>query len=73
MDVDSGPVVFGYGASATVMNIKTQASRGNPKAKSTFAAMNLLGLPIHLFNKKYYLLKKEPMYDLFMLWGLVEL
>jgi len=73
MDVDSGPVVFGYGASATVMNIKTQASMNNPRAKSTFAGINILGLPINMLGKKYYLFKKEPMYDLFMLWGLVEL
>ena len=73
MDVDSGPVVFGYGASATIMNIKTQASLGHRKSKATWAAMNTLALPINMFNKKYYLLKKEPMLDLFMLWGSTEL
>ncbi len=73
MDVDSGPVVFGYGASATIMNIKTQGSLGNPKSKFTWAAMNLIALPINIFKKKYYLMKKEPMLDLFMLWGSTEL
>ena len=72
MDVDSGPVVFGYGASATIMNIKTQASLNSPKSKFTWAAMNVLGLPVNIFKKKYYLMKREPMFDLFMLWGSTE-
>jgi len=73
MDIDSGPVIFGYGASATIMNIKTQASLGNKKSKLTWAVMNTLGLSMNLFNKKYYLFKQEPMFDLFMLWGSTEL
>lgn len=72
-DVDSGPVVFGYGASATIMNIKTQASLRKQKSRLTWAAINSLALPIHVFNKKYYLFKKEPMLDLFMLWASTEL
>ncbi len=73
MDVDSGPVVFGYGASATIMNIKTQASVGSNNSKITWAAINLITIPINIFKKKYYLMKKEPMLDLFMLWGCTEL
>ncbi len=73
MDADSGPILFGYGASATIMNIRTQARLGNPKSKATWAAMNLIGLPINIFGRKYYLLKKEPMLDLFMLWTSVAL
>lgn len=69
MDVDSGPVVFGYGASATIMNIKTQASLGNKKSQITWGVMNTIALPINIFQKKYYLLKREPMLDLFMLWA----
>lgn len=73
MDVDSGPVLFGYGSSATIMNIKTQASLGNSNSKFTYAAMNLISLPINIFKKKYHIMKKEPMLDLFMLWGSTEL
>lgn len=73
MDVDSGPVLFGYGASATIMNIKTQASFDNSQSKYTWAVMNLISLPFNAFGRKYYLLKQEPMLDLFMLWGAVEL
>lgn len=73
MDVDSGPIIFGYGASATVMNVKTQASLGLRNGKRSWALLNLLGLPVNLFGKKYYLLQQEPMLDLFLLWGAVEL
>ena len=73
MDVDSGPVLFGYGASATIMNIKTQASLGNPNARITWAAMNLISAPVNLINRKFLLLKQEPMLDLFMLWASTDL
>jgi len=73
MDIDSGPVVWGYGASATIMNIKTQACLNNTNAKITWAAMNIISLPINVLNNKYYLLNKEPMFDLFMLWASVEI
>ena len=73
MDVDSGPVVFGYGASATIMNIKTQASMKDSNSKRTWAVMNTISIPINIFGSKYYLFKKEPMFDIFMLWGCVEL
>ncbi len=72
-DIDSGPVLFGYGASATIMNIKTQASLNSSRARLTWAAMNVISLPVNIFGKKYFMFKKEPMFDLFMLWGCVEL
>lgn len=73
MDIDSGPILFGYGASATIMNIKTQASLKNSNSKITWATMNLISLPINIFGKKHLILKKEPMLDLFMLWSSTEL
>lgn len=73
MDIDTGPVILGYGASATVMNVKTQGSLGQYNAKFSWAFMNLFGLPVNLLGHKYYLLKQEPMLDLFLLWGAVEL
>ncbi|GGH69089.1 hypothetical protein [Phaeocystidibacter marisrubri] len=72
-DVDSGPLLFGYGASATIMNIKTQASLGMPGARATWGWLNLMGMPINLWSHKYYLFKKEPMLDIFMLWSCVSL
>lgn len=72
-DVDSGPVLLGYGAVGTVMNVKLQAKLNNSKSKATWAFLNTISLPINLFGQKYYLLKKEPMFDIFMLWCSVEL
>ncbi len=72
-DYDSGPVIFGYGAAATIMNMKTQASLGDKNSKITWAFLNSISLPISLFQSKYYLFKTEPMFDLFMLWAAVEI
>jgi len=72
-DFDSGPVIFGYGASATIMNIKTQANLNDKNAKRTWALMNTISFPITFFGRKYYLFKQEPMFDIFMLWASVEL
>ena len=72
-DVDSGPILMGYGASATIMNIKTQASLSSAHAKVTWAAMNFISIPFNMFRRKYFLFKKEPMLDLFMLWASTEL
>lgn len=72
-DVDSGPLLFGYGASATLMNIKAQAVLGAPGARATWGWMNLIGVPVNIWNQKYYIFKQEPMFDLFMLWSSVSL
>ena len=72
MDLDSGPVVFGYGASATIMNIKTEGYLKKSSAMRTWALMNLISAPINILGQKYYILQQEPMLDLFMLWSSVE-
>ncbi len=72
-DYDSGPVFFGYGATATIMNMKTQASLGDQNSKITWAFFNSISFPINLVQSKYYLFKQEPMFDLFMLWAAVEM
>jgi len=66
-DIDSGPLVLGYGSAATVMHVKTGKRRGE-KMNLTWGLMNLLGAPINIFGKKFYLFNQEPMFDLFMLW-----
>lgn len=72
-DVDSGPVILGYGAVATVMNIKSQAALDNSSSKCTWAFLNSISIPVNFCGQKHYLFKKEPMYDVFMLWCSVEL
>lgn len=71
-DVDSGPIILGYGSVATIMNIKTQ-SKYALKEHTTWNFLNLLGLPINLFGRKSYLFKKELMFDIFMLWAATSL
>lgn len=72
-DVDSGPVIFGYGSSASIMNIKTQAALKKSTAKYSYGFFNMISIPYNLFGKKYHLAKKEIMFDIFMLWGAVEI
>jgi len=72
-DIDSGPIIFGYGSAGTVMNIKTQAALGNKRSAFTWGFLNTLGIPVRYKHQKYYLFKKEMMFDLFMLWGCTEI
>ena len=71
-DLDSGQIVFGYGSVATLMNIRAQAQYGI-REHATFGLLNMLGMPVNLFEKKYYLFKKELMLDIFMLWCSVSI
>lgn len=70
-DIDSGPVVLGAGSVATIMNSILDGRINRKRAKLTYSFLNIIGLPINILGKKYYLLKKEPMYDIFMLWNSV--
>lgn len=72
-DIDSGPLIFGYGSAGSVMNIKTQARLKSKGSKFTWGFMNMLGLPFNRKLRKYYLFKKEMMFDLFMLWSCIEI
>jgi hypothetical protein len=66
-DIDSGPVILGYGSVATIVNVKAQKGIQSP-SKFTEGFINLIGMPINFAGKKYYLFKKEKMFDVFMLW-----
>ncbi len=72
-DIDSGPIILGFGSVATIMNAKAMATLDIKGAKSTWSFLNFISLPINLFGKKYYLLGKEPIYDIFLLWIAVDL
>jgi len=72
-DIDSGPLLFGYGSVATIVNIKTQSAVRNKKLNLTWGLLNCLGLPINLTGDKYYLFQQELIFDIFMLWTSVEL
>lgn len=68
MDIDSGPIIFGIGSVATIMNIKAIENVNNEKLKLTWGLLNLLGIPLHWSGHKSYLFEKELMFDIFMLW-----
>jgi len=66
-DIDSGPVLFGYGSVATIMHAKAQRALGRP-IPSTRGFLNTIGLPISIGGKKFYLFRNNLMFDIFMLW-----
>ena len=71
-DFDSGPIIFGYGAVASIVNIKLMTKIGeNPYP--TLCLFNLLGIPISTWSYKFYLFEQEPMFDIFMLWNFVSI
>jgi len=70
-DIDSGPIILGYGSVSTIMNSKLKSRLKEKGYATTFGFLNTLGLPINLFGKKYYLFGQEPMFDIFMLWNSV--
>ncbi len=72
MDVDSGPVLFKIGSVATIMNVIGQKKYGD-NLHSTTAFLNLIGAPVHIRSRKFYLFKKELMFDIFMLWVMSSL
>ena len=74
MDVDSGPVVLGYGSVATLLNVGLLAMLGELKdARCTYALLHVLGLPTGFRDNTRYLFGQELMFDIFMLWVGVSL
>lgn len=71
-DVDSGPIIMGYGSVATIMNSKLSLRTIDNHSRMTLGILNMLGMPIHIFGQKYFLAGHEPMYDIFFLWNAVE-
>jgi hypothetical protein len=71
-DIDSGPILFGFGSVATIMNNILEGKINNSDSNFTFGFLNTIGLPINIFGKKYYLFKKQQMFDIFMLWNSIN-
>jgi hypothetical protein len=69
-DVDSGPVIFGVGFSATINMIGTYASLGKyDLAEKQCKTIHAFGFAHDHANKKSYLFGKLPIADAFIAWG----
>ena len=69
-DVDSGPVVFGIGASATVVGLGTaRAFNDDRLATALGQAMELVGFPFSMSERKRYIGGMLPIGDAFLVWS----
>ncbi len=69
-DIDSGPVIFGVGFSATIVMIGTYAMYENHElAEQQYKAIHALGFSTETKKQKKYLFGKFPMADAFIAWG----
>ncbi len=69
-DVDSGPVIFGVGFSATIVNIGLQSRFGEfATSERQYKTINAFGFKRRMNEKKSYLFGALPMADAFIAWG----
>ncbi|MCF8276668.1 MAG: hypothetical protein K9J17_08040 [Flavobacteriales bacterium] len=69
-DVDSGPVLFGVGGSASIVGIRTLATYNDFFVSNGIRnSVEAFGVPYSVFGKKKYLFGKMPMADAFIAWA----
>ncbi|MFN2299829.1 MAG: hypothetical protein ACK2UB_13360 [Anaerolineales bacterium] len=69
-DVDSGPVVFGFSASATVVEIGAAQVQGDREvADAILSAGEAVGLPLEWNSRKAYAFGMLPVGDAFLAWA----
>jgi hypothetical protein len=69
-DVDSGPVVFGIGAAATVVGLGTvRTFNDHELATSLGQSMEFVGVPFSLSGRKRYIGGLLPIGDAFLVWS----
>jgi hypothetical protein len=69
-DVDSGPLVFGFSASATVAAIGAAQVQGDRKtAGAMIAAGEAAGFPVDIGGRKFYAFGLLPVGDAFLAWA----
>jgi hypothetical protein len=70
VDVDSGPVLFGMGASATVVAVGTARTFGDEELAAPLEqTVEATAIPVTLSGEKRYLLGKLPVMDAFLVWS----
>lgn len=69
-DVDSGPVIFGLGAAATIVGFKTMNTFGETATGAAIRnGIEAFGFPVTNHTRKKYLFGMLPMADAFITWG----
>ncbi len=69
-DIDSGPVIFGVGFSATIVMIGTYAMYENHElAQQQYKGIHALGFSSENESQKQYVFGQFPMADAFIAWG----
>jgi len=69
-DIDSGPLVFGFGGSATIVGQRTFGKFGDIKNNHAIRnSIEALGASYSAKNKKKYFLGKLPIADAFIAWS----
>ena len=68
-DIDSGPVVLGYGAASTIVGMSSLRLFDNDNAGRISAAIDAFAFPIENDSRRYYLFGALPIADAFITWG----
>jgi hypothetical protein len=69
-DVDSGPIVVGFGAASTIVGATALSVYGDYKNASRISQfIEAVGVPIETVENRYYLLGTLPIADAFIAWG----
>ena len=69
-DVDSGPIVLGFGGPATVVGAGAAIANGDEELGATLlAAVEVLGLPVEIAGRRRYAGGYLPVGDAFLAWA----
>lgn len=69
-DVDSGPVVLGFGAASTIVGTTALAEFGDYENASRISQfIEAAGVPVETEENRYYLFGMLPIADAFIAWG----
>jgi len=69
-DVDSGPLVFGFSASATVVTLAAAQAQGDVEvADALIPASEAVGLPLEWAGQKRYAFGVLPVGEAFLVWA----
>ena len=69
-DIDSGPVIMGFGFSGTIVSIGTFAAMGDFElAENQYKTINTFGLGLKDKNEKKFIFGQMPIADAFIAWS----